>query len=72
MLGLGKNIKALRKDRKLTQDELGIRLGYSQRTISDWERNASEPNVEAIRKIVQLFNITVDDLFDEGDPTENA
>ena len=66
MAGLGKNIKALRKDRKMTQDALGTKLGYSQRTISDWERNFSEPNVEAIRRIVHLFNITVDDLFDEG------
>ena len=64
MGGIGRNIRTMRKDRKISQYDLGQMLGYSQRAVSDWEKEACEPNIETIRKIVRAFNVSYDDLFE--------
>ena len=61
---IGKNIKLLRKSKKLSQTELGNQLGYAARTISDWECGNTEPNISAIISLVKFFDITFDEFFD--------
>ena len=61
--GIGSIIFKLRKEYKLNQNEFGKKLGYSQRTISDWENGNTEPNIEAIKKITALFDITYEELL---------
>ena len=60
---IGETICWYRKLNSLTQAKLGKILGYSQRTISDWEKGNTEPNIEAIRKIAEFFDITYDELI---------
>ncbi|MDE6442146.1 MAG: helix-turn-helix domain-containing protein [Clostridia bacterium] len=62
---VGENIKFLRKRKMLTQAELGKTLGYSARTISDWENGATEPNITAIKSLVKFFDITYEEFFGE-------
>ncbi|MDE7216157.1 MAG: helix-turn-helix transcriptional regulator [Clostridia bacterium] len=59
------NIRSFRKSRKLTQEDLGIILGYSARTISDWENGCTEPGIVAIKAMVKFFGITYDEFFEE-------
>lgn len=61
---VGETIKCLRKGKKLTQAELGKILGYSARTVSDWENGDTEPNISAIKSIVKFFDISYEELFD--------
>lgn len=60
---VGRNIHQLRCDNNLNQKAFGERLGYSQRTISDWENGNTEPDIDAIRKIVALFNVSYEELL---------
>ena len=62
--GIAQIILKLRLDNKLSQKQLGEKLGYSQRTISDWEKGNTEPNIEAIKKLVILFDISYEELLD--------
>ena len=62
---IGDIIRALRKSKRLSQGELGEKLGYSARTISDWENGNTEPNITAIKAIVKLFDITYNEFFEE-------
>lgn len=62
---VGETIKLLRKGKKLTQMELGKILGYSARTISDWENGETEPNISAIKDLVKFFDITYEEFFGE-------
>lgn len=62
---IGKLIRSLRKSKNLTQEELGKILGYSARTVSDWENGTTEPKIVAIRSIVKFFEITFDEFFEE-------
>lgn len=62
---VGETIKALRRGKNLTQAELGKQLGYSARTVSDWENGATEPNISAIKALVEFFDITYEEFFGE-------
>ncbi len=62
---VGKTIRNMRKNKKITQSELGKVLGYSARTVSDWENGCTEPNIVAIKALVKFFDISYDEFFEE-------
>lgn len=62
---VGKTIRTLRQSKNLTQKELGNKLGYSPRTVSDWEAGNTEPDINTIKALVNFFDITYDEFFDE-------
>lgn len=59
------NIYKLRKELNLTQDEFGTLLSVSRQAVSKWELGQSTPDLETIKKIKQLFNVSYDSLLDE-------
>lgn len=61
---IAKNIIYLRKSMQLTQAELAEKLNYSDKAISKWERAESIPDVTILKKIADLFGVTVDYLLD--------
>ncbi len=66
---LGKNIRALRKKKDLTQEQFAEALGTSFQSVSRWENCATYPDVEMIPVIARFFSVTTDELF--GIPEEN-
>jgi transcriptional regulator with XRE-family HTH domain len=62
---MGKNIKAARERKKLSQKELGAMLGVGQSTVGMWEANRREPNVETLKRLSELLGTTVNFLIDE-------
>lgn len=59
----GLRLRALRNEKKLTQDELGKLLNVSGKTIGTWERDSRKPNIEAINKLASIFDVTTDYLL---------
>ena len=55
MHNIGKNIKHLRLQQKLTQDELAERLFVTRQTISNYETGKSKPDVEMLAKIAEVL-----------------
>ena len=62
---IANNIIKLRKENKLTQAELAQKLNYSDKAISKWERAESIPDIEILKKIGDMFGVTVDYLITE-------
>lgn len=62
-LSLGENIKALRKQRKLTQAELGEICGATCSNISGWELSKYTPSPETLTKLADYFGVSVDYLL---------
>ena len=60
---LNENIKALRKTKGLTQDELAIRLNVVRQTISKWEKGLSVPDAEMLQKTAEVFEVNVSQLL---------
>ena len=60
---LGDNIKALRKQKGISQEELASRIHVVRQTISKWEKNLSVPDAAMIQKIAEELDITVNELL---------
>lgn len=65
----GKALKRLRRQKKMTQSELGNLCNVSQGTISLWEKTLRRPDLDALRIITKTFNVPADIfLLDPDDP----
>ena len=60
---LASNIAARRKNAGMTQAELAEKLGYSDKTVSKWERAEGLPDVLCLKRIADTFGVRVDDLL---------
>lgn len=60
----GKFIAALRKEANLTQEELGIKLGVSNKTVSRWENGNYMPDIETLRLLSKEFSVSMEELLD--------
>lgn len=56
-------LKELRKERKMTQAELAKIMNVSQEAISCWERGKRDPSCEDLKKLADIFNVTLDYLL---------
>ena len=63
-MSLGKTLADLRKKAKMTQSELGERLNISAQAISKWENDLSEPDISTIRRLAEIFNVSVSYIID--------
>lgn len=63
-MNLGNKIRALRKERNMTQEQLANFLNISAQAVSKWEMSISYPDVELLPVLARLFNISLDELFD--------
>lgn len=54
----GDRLKELRKEKNISQEELGAHFGVNKATISAWEVNKAQPNYETLLKLASLFNVT--------------
>lgn len=63
---IGENIKKLRDERKLTQQQLADSLGVTFQTVSKWECNTTTPDIAMLPEIAEFFDVTIDELFKPG------
>lgn len=62
-MGIGNNIKKVRTDNNLTQEEFAKRLGVTFSAISQWETNRAAPRMGMVQKISDLFGVSKADLI---------
>lgn len=60
----GEKIRQFRKEKGLSQQELGEMLGVSAVSVSKWERGQTQPDINTLRAMADLFNTTIDELCD--------
>ena len=61
---VAKNIIDLRKASNWTQTELAEKLNYSDKAVSKWERAESLPDITVLKRIADLFLVSVDYLLE--------
>ena len=57
-MGVGSNIRRLRLEAGLTQEELAKRVGVARSTITQWERGWTQPRMGMVHKLATVFNTT--------------
>ncbi|MBE5734052.1 MAG: helix-turn-helix transcriptional regulator [Clostridiales bacterium] len=63
-MNYGSKIAELRKSINLTQAELGAKLNVTAQAVSKWENGLSEPDIDSIKKLCELFSVSVDQFLD--------
>ena len=58
----------LRKNKNLSQENLGNKLGVARQTISKWELGETTPEMDKLIKMSEIFEITLDDLMKDTEP----
>ena len=61
---IGNMIRYYRTQNKMTQAKLGKLLGISQQTLAHYENGYAEPNLDIIRKLCSIFNVSADELLE--------
>jgi len=69
---VGSNIKRHRTKLKLTQQQLADRLSVSRQTITSYESGRTEPDIAAMEKLAEIFDITVDELIGKTDSANSV
>lgn len=64
---LGEKIKKYREEKKMTQVEVAEVLGVKPATISKYEAGTLEPNIESLKRLAELFEVSVDELLKEDE-----
>ena len=57
------NLKMLRKQAGMSQEQLAEKIGVSRQAVTKWETGAGIPDIENIMAISTLFDISIDDLL---------
>lgn len=62
------NLKALRKQKGYSQEELAIKLNVVRQTVSKWEKGLSVPDVEMLQNIADVLEVNISELLDSSLP----
>jgi transcriptional regulator with XRE-family HTH domain len=66
-MNLGQQISILRKKNKISQNELGKKVGTSGDIIGRYERNEVSPSIDVVVKIADILNVSIDYLVGKTD-----
>lgn len=63
----GEKLKSARKKAGFTQDELSQELAVSRQAVTKWESDKGLPDIENLKHISKLLNVSIDYLIDSGE-----
>jgi transcriptional regulator with XRE-family HTH domain len=69
---VGRKIRQLRRQRKLTQVELAERIGIHQSDLSRMEQGEYKVGLDTLLKILQTFDLSIGDFFEEGNRAQSV
>lgn len=56
------NLRSIRKDCGLTQKQVACKLGVVESCYANWEQGRTEPNIEMLRMLGEIFQVPIDEL----------
>ncbi len=63
MAKVSKNLKKLRTDKKLTQDALAEKINVTRQTISSWENDRTQPDIDMLELLADAFEVGIEELI---------
>ncbi len=71
-MSVGENIQKLRKEKGLSQEELGQKLLVSRQTVSLWEKDQTVPTIDNLMRLKDIFGTSVDQILEGDTKAETA
>jgi repressor LexA len=66
-MSISENIKSLRAQHGMSQDEFGKIAGLTGKAVSTWENGTKEPRLGAIQKLADYFHISKSEIIEGPD-----
>lgn len=66
-VNIGKKLKRIREELRYTQIVAANKIGINNKTLSDYERNISKPDIDTLNAICKFYNVSIDYLLDRDD-----
>lgn len=66
-----KNLKKYRKQKKMTQTELGAVLGYGFTAIGNYESGRNEPSFDDLIRLAETLEVSIDSLLGQSEKSES-
>ena len=60
---IGAFLKALRKEKNMTQEQLAEQLGVSNRTVSRWETGSNMPDISLLTEIAEFYDVSIPEII---------
>ena len=60
---VGKNIKKIRTELNMTQEELAEKISVTRQAISNWETEKTQPDIETLERISEVLGVTIEELI---------
>ena len=70
-MALYEKLKAIRKQAGMSQEQLAEKLNVSRQAVTKWETNTGIPDIENIKAISALFDISIDELLSNQKGNKN-
>ena len=71
-MDMNESIKGMRKSRGMTQEQLAERLHVTRQAVSNWEQGKTQPDVETLSSMAEVFEVSVEELiYGNGAHKEN-
>ena len=64
-MNLSENLKKIRKDNNLSQEDLAEKLGVSRQSVSKWESGIAYPEMDKVLELCKIFNLNIDELLNQ-------
>ena len=64
-MNLSDNLKKIRKEQNLSQEDLAESLGVSRQSVSKWESGQAYPEMDKVLQICKMFDVSIDDLLNQ-------
>ena len=64
-MSIGTNIKTLREERKLTQEQLAEKLGVTFQAVSSWERDEYKPDTDNVIRLAGALDVSTSSILEE-------
>lgn len=62
-MDFGEKLYKIRKNKRLSQEDIAKGIGVSRQTISNWELNISSPSIKELQKLANYLQININDLL---------
>ncbi len=62
-MNIGSNIRRLRNEKGMTQEQLASRMGVTSAAVSKWESGQSLPDITMVMPLARVFEVTTDELM---------
>lgn len=66
----GEKLKEARRDAGMSQEELSVKIGVSRSAVAKWETDKGLPDIQNLKTIAAILNISLDYLLDDGKKLE--